>query len=125
MAGSRGLGRHGRMSTGPKTSAGKAICAQNARSHGLTRFVPDHEASRCLTDAIMQHFGIAEADRYLAACLADAELRLQNVQRTVSRSFFEGVGQSFSAKMAARYLSAAEARRQSALSTLLATKAGG
>lgn len=118
MAGERGLGRHGRSSTGPRTARGKAICARNARRHGLTRFAPDPAQVREVSLAVMVHFGLAEAHRALAACLADAELRLQRVQQVISRCFLEGEGARFSVRAAERYLVEAQSRRRAALAKL-------
>ncbi|MBC2835138.1 hypothetical protein [Paragemmobacter straminiformis] len=118
MSGDRGLGRHGRRSTGPKTAAGKAICARNARRHGLTRFEPDPEQVRELSLAVMAHFGLDEGRRTLATCLADAELRIQHVQRVISRSFLEGRGPRFSVGAAERYFAEAQTRHRDALDEL-------
>lgn len=125
MAGKNGLGRHGRISTGPKTAEGKAVCSQNARKHGLTRFEPDREDARRLTAAIVDHFAVDKALRPMAALLAEEELRALHVQKIVAESFATGEGHAFSARMAARYLLEANARRRSALNALLDAVRGG
>jgi hypothetical protein len=77
-----------RKSTGPRTAAGKAVVARNARRHGLSlplglerRIEPDVDAlARCIVGSIT---GLAAEPRVLElACrIAEAQLDLARVRR--------------------------------------------
>ena len=74
--------RNARASTGPRTSAGKARAAQNARRHGLNLAARD-DSSRAQEVAALAH-AIADADaerRALASAIAAAQIDLVRARR--------------------------------------------
>jgi hypothetical protein len=75
--------RNARASTGPRTAAGKARAAQNARKHGLR--VPalrDHEKTRNIGDLARKLAGPnADPQRFAAACrLVAAQIDLLDIR---------------------------------------------
>lgn len=78
MAATNSSGKKKRESTGPRTSAGKAISSQNARRHGLT--------SGLDADSVQQWFRIIlnrpEAKLHVGDALTLAEILALNLART-------------------------------------------
>jgi hypothetical protein len=82
-------GRNAGRSTGPTSEEGKAVAAQNARSHGLTAAPPEGEVNQWLrlilnqpilpsAETILRHEGLRRARR-----LAEAEARLALLRRSL------------------------------------------
>jgi hypothetical protein len=119
----RGLGRHGRFSTGPRTEAGRAICSGNARRHGLSTYRPESSAIQELAASIASHFSISGQNTDLVSALAEAELRLRHIHQVIvsvlCNTDRNGSAQ-LSARMADRYLKEAETRRRATVRDLLA-----
>jgi hypothetical protein len=81
--------RNAARSTGPNSEQGKALAAQNARSHGLTAAPPESEVDQWLriilnqpilpsAETILRHEGLRRARR-----LAEAEARLALLRRSL------------------------------------------
>lgn len=72
-----------KRSTGPRSSAGKAVTAQNARQHGLATSVRDLEPLRAeieqLAAAILGSFN-GRGDFELAKRIAEAQVDLNRVR---------------------------------------------
>jgi len=82
--------RNARASTGPRTAAGKARVAQNARRHGLNVAVADDpllagevaELARAICDGLPNHGGAPAAELvYLARRVAEAQVDVMRVRR--------------------------------------------
>jgi hypothetical protein len=122
VGGDRGLGRHGRFSTGPRTEAGKAVCSGNARRHGLSTYRPESSAIQELAEAIADHFSMSGQNADLISALAEADLRLLHIQQFIVSALCNTDHSSsarLSARMVDRYLREAEARRRATVRDFL------